>query len=373
MAHPVVRRRRRRVTAAAAAAAAALLWAAAAATGAAQVAEKFLLGAGARPNLSNAAIYAAQEAGFMRDQGLDLEWVFLDGEAVILPQLAAKRIDAAWITPGAVLVSHDTGKDPYPARFFYNMTHRYNWELAVPAGSPIQTIADLKGKTIGVFSISGGNMPMTRVMLQRAGLDPSRDVSYVAFGSGPSSLVAIRSGQVDVSNLFDVIHSQWTQAGFPMRKLAIPEEFLTVSANAFAAHSDAVSQNPDRLVRFGRAISQGLLACEANPEGCVRMTWRLFPVVKPTTGTEEQQMADAIQQFNTNLGFKIPPGRGCQRDWGWGQMRPEGMRVNYDALLAAGVMQRKDVDLDKIYTNALVPRFGEFDCQATLARAAQIR
>ncbi len=354
------------------AAAIALLWAAGVAQPA-RAADKFLLGAGARPNLSNAPIYAAQEAGFMRDQGLELEWVFLDGEAVILPQLAQKRIDAAWITPGAVLVSHETGRDPYPAKFFYNMTHRYNWELAVPADSPVKTIADLKGKTIGVFAISGGNMPMTRAILKNAGLDPDRDVSFVAFGSGPSSLVAMRSGQVQVSNLFDVIHSQWTQAGYPMRKLPIADEFLAVSANAFAAHPDTLREAPDRLVRFGRAISQGLLACEANPEGCVRMTWRLFPAVKPTTGTEAQQMADAVQQLTTNLAFKIPPGRGCQRDWGWGRLRPEGMRVNYDALLSAGIMQRKDVDLNVIYSNELVPRFGEFDCAATLERAKSIQ
>jgi ABC-type nitrate/sulfonate/bicarbonate transport system substrate-binding protein len=50
---------------------------------------------------------------------------------------------------------------------------------AVKDDSPIKTVADLKGKTVGISVIGGGTHGPFALMLRRAGLDPDKDIKLV--------------------------------------------------------------------------------------------------------------------------------------------------------------------------------------------------
>jgi len=68
-----------------------------------------------------------------------------------------------------------------------------------------KTLADLKGKTVGVSAPGSSTHVMLNFVLARAGLQPS-DVSIVGVGTGNGALAAMRSGQLDaISNLDPVI------------------------------------------------------------------------------------------------------------------------------------------------------------------------
>ncbi len=63
--------------------------------------------------------------------------------------------------------------------------------------SPIKTIKDLKGKTIGINGARSSAEIWARLALTKNGLDPARDVKWVAIPF-PSQGEAVRSGQLDV-------------------------------------------------------------------------------------------------------------------------------------------------------------------------------
>ena len=68
-----------------------------------------------------------------------------------------------------------------------------------------KTIADLKGKKIGVTAPGSSTNVMVNFVLAKAGLKPS-DVSIVGVGAGNGAVAAMRSGQIDaISNLDPVI------------------------------------------------------------------------------------------------------------------------------------------------------------------------
>lgn len=68
-----------------------------------------------------------------------------------------------------------------------------------------KTIADLKGKKIGVTAPGSSTHVMVNFVLAKAGLKPS-DVSIVGVGAGNGAVAAMRSGQIDaISNLDPVI------------------------------------------------------------------------------------------------------------------------------------------------------------------------
>ncbi len=68
-----------------------------------------------------------------------------------------------------------------------------------------KTLADLKGKKIGVTAPGSSTNVMLNFVLAKAGLKPS-DVSIIGVGAGNGAVAAMRSGQIDaISNLDPVI------------------------------------------------------------------------------------------------------------------------------------------------------------------------
>jgi NitT/TauT family transport system substrate-binding protein len=330
--------------------------------------DRVTYGTASRVGLANAAIYMAEVMGFFRDNNIAIETVQFDGTGVLLPQIANKRITVGYPIPDLLILSHDTGRDPLPMRFFYNVTRVYNWEIVVLENSPIRSLADLRGKRIGVISLSTGNVPVTRAMLRSVGVDPAREVEIVSVGQGAAAVNAFRNGQIDALNQFDVVHSQIAVTGTPIRRLPMPEAYRLISGNSFAAHNDTIRDNPDLLRRFGRAYTMGLVACEANPAACVRLSWQLHPTLRPT-GNE--RLEDQVRIMLDNLANKIPPGEpGARR---WGAFDEQGWRTNMEILRENGQLRRTDIPLDSLYTEAFVPDFGRFDVQAVIARARALQ
>jgi NitT/TauT family transport system substrate-binding protein len=68
-----------------------------------------------------------------------------------------------------------------------------------------KSVADLKGKKIGVTAPGSSTNVMANFVLAKAGLKPS-DVSIIGVGAGNGAVAAMRSGQIDaISNLDPVI------------------------------------------------------------------------------------------------------------------------------------------------------------------------
>lgn len=333
--------------------------------------DKVVYGTASRVGLVNSAMYAAQELGFFKDEGIELETVQFEGTGVLLPQMANKSIMIGYPIPDFLIASHDTGKDPLPLKFFYNVTRVYNWEIVVLEDSPIKTLADLKGKKIGVVTLSTGNVPVTRSMLREAGLNPSTDIELVSVGQGPAAVNAFKTGQIDALNQFDVVHSQIAASGIKIRRIKLPEKYMVLSGNSFATHVDTIKEKPDLLKRFGRAYSKAMVVCEINPEGCIRSAWRLHPTIKPKDGDDPKVMASEVSIMMDNLRNKIPSGEPKARKYG--EFIPESFRTNIAILAENGMLKKTDIPLDLLFTNDFVPDFGKFDYDKLVAFAKTMK
>src|SRR5690606_17622414 len=320
--------------------------------------DKVIYGTASRVSLANTVMYAAEVMGLFEEEGIEVETIQFEGSGVLYPQLASNTITVGYPIPDILIISHDEGKDPLPVKFFYNVTRKYNWEIIVPADSEIQTIEDLKGKSIGVGGLSWGNVPVTRAILKEVGIDPETEVEIIPVGQGASAVEAFTSGQIDALNQFDVVHSLMEASGIEIRRLELPEKYLKLSGNSFAANEKLIEENPDLLVRFARAYTKGLVVCEANPEGCIRLFWQLHPDAKPT-GDEEANMREAVTVMLNNLATKMPEGPLEERRFG--EFEKEGWETNVQVLFDVGTITNTDITVDNLYTNELVEQFGDFD------------
>jgi NitT/TauT family transport system substrate-binding protein len=75
-----------------------------------------------------------------------------------------------------------------------------------------KSVADLKGKKIGVTAPGSSTNVMANFVLAKAGLKPS-DVSFIGVGATNAALAAIRQGQIDAISHLDPVVTMLERAG----------------------------------------------------------------------------------------------------------------------------------------------------------------
>lgn len=335
-------------------------------TATAHAKEKFIFAWPSAINSGVAPLSFARQLGYFDEENLDVQIQVLTGSGVIVPQLLAGKIDAAYSSLEPLVISRQPGKPNFPLRFVYNLFPRSIWEFVVPAGSPIKSLSDLKGKTIGELALSSGNIFMTRAILQDAGVAWS-DVKLQAVGTGVAAFEALRTGQIDVLNLFDTAHVRLEQSGTVIRRLEVPAKMQNLSSHGVQVTEEKLAKSAPQLEGFGRALAKGIIACQANLSACIRAYWANYPELAPKIGTEVQNLKAEVQVLELRMQNLLPPGRGTTQPYGaftdddWTQL--------IEALKTGGEVSNAAIPLNTLYTNALVPAYNRFDVKAVQAQA----
>ena len=131
----------------------------------------------------------------------------------------------------------------------------------------VKTVADLKGKNVGVTGPGSGSWAMANVYLKKAGLTPDKDVSLVNLGGDTAVIyTALQSGKVDAISSWEPITSRVieTGAGFPLVSIwdaAQHKEWVgSDHALGFAlmTREDVIQSKPDLVKRMVAAHKKAL-------------------------------------------------------------------------------------------------------------------
>ena len=146
----------------------------------------------------------AEQLGYFKAEGLDLKIVDFAGGSQALRALIGGSAD---VVNGAFEHTINMQAKGQRLRAVVLMGRAPQIVLGVnPKTMPnFKTVADLKGKKIGVTAPGSSTNVMVNFVLAKAGLKPS-DVSIIGVGAGSGAVAAMRSGQIDaLSNLDPVI------------------------------------------------------------------------------------------------------------------------------------------------------------------------
>jgi NitT/TauT family transport system substrate-binding protein len=146
----------------------------------------------------------AEQLGYFKAEGLDVKIVDFAGGSQALRALVGGSAD---VVSGAF--EHTINMQPkgQKLRAIALMGRAPQIVLGVnpKTMAGFKTVADLKGKKIGVTAPGSSTNVMTNFVLAKAGLKPS-DVSIIGVGAGSGAVAAMRSGQIDaLANLDPVI------------------------------------------------------------------------------------------------------------------------------------------------------------------------
>ena len=153
----------------------------------------------------------AIDKGFFKAEGFTPQTVGYMSSSNAVQELVGGSVDLVGGMPDTMVDAFDRGGTDLgiiaaPAR-------GVDWTLN--SQRSIKTIAGLKGKTIGLALMKGGEMVLTRQVLAKAHMKPS-DVNIIQVGVSPLKLAALQKGSIDATVLFQPSGVIAEDKGFPV-------------------------------------------------------------------------------------------------------------------------------------------------------------
>src|SRR5215510_8953236 len=220
-------------------------------------------------------VYIAQDQGLFRKYGLDVSFVQVRNGPLAMSALSSGETQFHWgSVSGANLGAIAEGADLVFVAGFIN---RLSGMFVVNA--KIKTPMELKGKSIGVNSLSGGGWIFSMLMLDYWGLVPERDkIQFRTLGDQAVMAQGVLNGTVDAAFLGYTFGKMLESKGFRVladsEKLPIPYQGSgIISRRGFVTSSPATVEN----------VLRGLLDSAAfirNPENKSQVTKSLAKALR---------------------------------------------------------------------------------------------
>jgi NitT/TauT family transport system substrate-binding protein len=143
---------------------------------------------------AHAPLYVALESGAFARHGLDVELTNLGSSLASQAALVSGDVLAAGVGGSATITAMLAGADVgIVAVIFDTVPYQV---LSTPE---VATIADLRGKTIGINRFGGAADFVTRYLLRQAGVDPEHEAVILQVGAQPERVAALRNGAIQAT------------------------------------------------------------------------------------------------------------------------------------------------------------------------------
>jgi ABC-type nitrate/sulfonate/bicarbonate transport system substrate-binding protein len=209
-------------------------------------------------------------------------------------------------------------------------------ELAVivPYDSPLQSIKELKGKSIGIATVGSITQWAALELARSQGWKPE-DVKLVAISSGAGAgAAAMKTHQVDadVANLMTAVVLEKQKAA---RVIAIASDFASdFIMHEMSANDALIKSNPDALRRFIKAWFEAVDYMRNHKAETIAVA---RPVTNLSQEDEEKEYDYLMPEITSS-----------------GKHEPAMMQHVIDSFLELKILDHKP-DIETLYTNKFLP------------------
>ena len=202
-------------------------------------------------------IWVAQEAGIFKKHGLDTSLKLLNSQ-VAAQALIAGEVDV--ISTGPDLVN--ARLQGAPVQYIGATLQRFVFQLWAAKG--LNSLTDLKGKTIGVTTPRTSTEIATREALKKTAIISERDVSFLYLQTIPAILTAVLNGKTAAGTLSAPNNLKARDSGLSLlidiAQVNVPGLHL-----AYGATERTIKSNPNSLYAFVKALAEATAIAKQNP------------------------------------------------------------------------------------------------------------
>jgi NitT/TauT family transport system substrate-binding protein len=230
--------------------------------------DKVVMAGWSKPISEITNLLAEADKGFFRAQGIEFVYLPGAGGGDAVRNLLSGQADVAFTDPGSLFAALDKGEklraiyDVYPQNVF-NVVSLKSRNITKPA--------DLKGKRVGVYSLSSGTRQNLQVLLHSAGLTEA-DITLVP--TGLLNFAPLMQGQVDATAATDTGLMVGRQRGLGEVNVMEVRQYLNLSSDLLVVREDTYQQKKDLLRRFLAGFRESAQWMIRSPEEAARLATR---------------------------------------------------------------------------------------------------
>jgi len=221
------------------------------------------------PNGDAGILQMSEKGGFGKAFGVDIKITGLRGDPLVLKALIAGQLDSYIGGPASPLVAASKGGDIKIVGCGWVKQSYVLW-----GNSSVQTMADLRGKTISVSSPGSAPDIFIRAALRANKIDPA-DINFVAGGLPADWLKSMANGVVQGSATPDEYATRGKQMGL---KVLTTSEKATPLSMQRCYYVRSAMLSDDRLVKFLAAEMAAYQYALTHRDETIKLTRRILNV-----------------------------------------------------------------------------------------------
>ena len=282
-------------------------------------------------------ILAEPDKEFFKDQGINLSYVPGTGGGSAIVNMLAGAADVAFTDPASLYQALDQGENLVA---IYNIYPQNVFNIVSPIERDITTAADLKGKTIGVYSLNSGTRQNLLFLLHQVGLSEA-DVTIQV--TGLLNFGPVIQGQVDATAATDTGLYVGQLNGLGEVNVINVKDSLNVPSDMFVVTEKYYNANKPLLRRFLTAYRDSAAWMIAEPEEAAKLA-----IDRAINGRDEAINLEIIKIRNISAQSETTDRLGL------GHFDVDVLQQGADAYLTHGLVDAR-LDMSQFIKSDLIP------------------
>jgi NitT/TauT family transport system substrate-binding protein len=227
----------------------------------------------------------AQKKGFFKEEGLEAEIIQMRGN---VPMAALVNGDIDYYTVVGSGVRSAIRGLPLKVLACYVP----GLPLMLIARPEFKSVKELQGKSIGVGAYGATTDVIARMIFKHFGLDPDKDVKFIAGGEGPARLNAMNQGLFAATVTSAPGDSQGAKMGFHVLVRAF--EIFSYPNSGILANVKKIKERPDEAKRVIKAGIKANRYIRQNREGTAQVLTDWLKIDNETATATYDSIAKAF-------------------------------------------------------------------------------
>ena len=236
-------------------------------------------------------LYVAEQKNFFEKNSVQVETIIIRGGATNTTRaVLSETVPIGRINPDYFISAIEKGAK---VKIVSGNMEKIPYEIY--ARQEIKTGADLKGKTIGVSTLTGGTTLMVHEVLEKAYKLKDNDYKLLVVGPSPERYAALKGGSVHATFMGPPFTFRAAKDGF--RKMANFHEYLgPILFTADFAHLNYLKSNRTEVVRYLKTMIEATrwLYDPKNKEEALAIH---IKVLKSTRDSAEEDYRYLVEEF----------------------------------------------------------------------------
>lgn len=299
--------------------------------------EKVTVAGWSKPISEITNLLVEEDKGFFRAKGIELAYLSGAGGGDAVRNLLSGQADVAFTDPVSFYAALDKGEK---LRAIYDIYPQNVFNVVSLKSANITKPADLKGKKIGVYSLSSGTRTGLQLLLNQAGLSES-DVTIVV--TGLLNFAPLMQGQVDATAATDTGLLVARAKGVGDVNVMEVGKSLNLSSDIFVVREETYQQKKDLLKRFLAAYRDSAQWMIDQPQEAAKLA-----IKRAINGQDEAVNLEVIKLRNASSVSELT------RRQGLGALDLATMQKGADAYRKIGLLQR-ELQMKDVVSSDLLP------------------